>query len=317
MRKTATIPNNPNVDWYWSVLGNQQGYYNFLIQKWQFAKKKFPFLIKYTGAVSRWAGKFFPPITEPLDVELPWFGTLRLPANSPSNRTYLAKRYELDVVEKIKSLSLKGTTAIDIGAHAGYYSRLLVDLGAYVVAFEPNPTSFRYLNRNMAGYTWEAREEENFSHTLEECALSYHSGNAYLSDVNDLEHGRVMKEGTYSIPVKTLDDYWDMFETEVSLIKIDVEGGEAGVLAGADAFLTAHRETALILEYAPIFLNQLGMEQSSWKLLSGTLKHYGFSQYEVLEQGTKHALEEGAFPYSGDVACFNLYFPPRRPVALS
>ena len=51
---------------------------------------------------------------------------------------------------------------------------------------------------------------------------------------------------TYEVPCITLDSLWPLLWTRVSLIKIDVEGAEFEVLAGAKRLLSVHRPHLVI-----------------------------------------------------------------------
>lgn len=305
--KQRSVDKNYDPDWYWSVLFNRQALYSELIQVWQFSKRRMPVLNRFTGTVSTVAEKFFPPISQPLDVELPWGTvaspeTMRLPAHSPSNRTYMSGRYELDVVDKIQHLNLDGTVAIDIGAHAGYFSRLFANSGAIVMAFEPNPTSFQYLSSNMRG----------FEHVrLFESAVGGENRYAYLSDTSSLERGKITSQGTYSVRVVTLDSRVkeNLHESyPISLIKIDVEGLEGEVLRGASETLKNNKGIGLIVEYSPKEDDRIG---THWDELRGILIEYGFKEYEALERHTTHKLS-APFPYLADNGIYNLYIQPRE-----
>jgi FkbM family methyltransferase len=137
-----------------------------------------------------------------------------------------------------------GRTAIDVGANRGYYSWALAGVVAKVEAFEPNPL--------LAGF---ARAKLARKARVHEVALSDHSGTATLyiprSATGSSLHitgnlGNVYSQARVDevqVTVATLDSY--NFRN-VGFIKIDVEGSEMEVLAGARETIRRDRPNMLI-----------------------------------------------------------------------
>ncbi len=135
-------------------------------------------------------------------------------------------------------------TAIDVGANRGYYSWALAGVAATVEAFEPNPVLARF-----------ARAKLGRRARLHDVALSDHAGTATLyvprrasgSSLHITGNlGNVYpKRNVDKIQVRlaTLDSY--RFKS-VGFIKIDVEGSEMEVLAGARETIRTNRPTMLI-----------------------------------------------------------------------
>lgn len=293
-------------------LNLRQRIYRIGISTWQGAKKTLPFLNNYSHFVGRIAFALFPPHKGEVRAEVPWeFWASRgknyiiLPPNSPSSRTYLSKRYELEVVDKMVELPLgiNGTTAIDVGAHAGYYTKLMserVGPTGLVYAFEPNPISFKYLQKN----TKRALPVEA-SVFPAQVAIGDRSGKGFLEDVEDLEHGQVKSSGTFEIEVKTLDELFADRTTRIGLIKIDTEGHEVNVIKGARRLLANHPEVELIIEHQSL------RENDAYEMLSWILYVRGFTKYQVIERGTWHYIRD-PFPYPTHNIVYNLYFPARE-----
>ncbi len=61
---------------------------------------------------------------------------------------FLLGTYEKETSDFIRA-RVKGGVAIDVGAHIGYYSRLLSPLVDTVYAFEPDPTNYAFLVKNV------------------------------------------------------------------------------------------------------------------------------------------------------------------------
>ncbi len=290
----------------------RQRIYRTGIYIWQSAKRGFPFLNNYSHFVGRIAFAVFPPDRKEVTAEVPWDfwavkgpGYITLPPNSPSSRTYLSQRYELDVVDKMIELPLgiNGTTAIDVGAHAGYFTKLMserVGPTGLVYAFEPNPISFKYLQKNMRKAS--PMQASIFSNQV---AIGEKKSKGYLEDIDDLEHGMIKSSGTFEVEVETLDNLFADRSTRIGLIKIDTEGHEVNVIKGARNLLNNHPEVELIIEHQSL------KENDAYEMLSWILYVRGFTKYQVIERGTWHHLRD-PFPYQTHNIVYNLYFPSRE-----
>lgn len=154
--------------------------------------------------------------------------------------------YEKPAREKLRTLH--GNQFVDIGANIGLYTLLLKNNFHHVHAFEPNPETFKTLQRNT-------RKLSNVS--LYNIALTNHDGMVDFYD-NRLKGGvrgrsdahsgsslfsefkfsttshkldAVYRNGThYIVPGHTYDAHFSSYF--VDLVKIDVEGAEFLVLEG-------------------------------------------------------------------------------------
>jgi FkbM family methyltransferase len=135
--------------------------------------------------------------------------------------------------------------AVDVGANAGEFSFFMARYARDVVAFEPNPDLWPNLKR-LVGHRLR----------IEGVALSAAPGSATFRYVEDNtgvatieasnKLGMIEDAGTIrtrTVPVRTLDSY-DL--QDVSFIKIDVEGHEEAVIAGAIETLRRCRPALLI-----------------------------------------------------------------------
>ena len=142
-----------------------------------------------------------------------------------------------------------GSIVVDIGANHGYFTllaALLVGDVGHVVAFEPNPCVFDQLQTHVLMNDLESLV------SLRSCALGDRVGVAqlYVSQVPSnsglssltpnpdlLGTGGLSRTGTVTVRLDTFDRFLASSGlTTVDLVKIDVEGGEAEVIAGmADA----------------------------------------------------------------------------------
>jgi FkbM family methyltransferase len=156
----------------------------------------------------------------------------------------------------------KGDLVFDVGANAGIYSKVFLDLGAKVFAIEPQKNCVRYLNQAFKG---------NKHIIIIEKALGEEKGKGKLliSPTNDghstmsrqwlvaaKKSGRFADESycvfnePVDIPITTADSLIEKYGIP-SFIKIDVEGFEYDVLKG----LTKPVE-AMSFEFHPEFLDE-------------------------------------------------------------
>ena len=110
-------------------------------------------------------------------------------------------------------------TAIDIGAHVGYWSSRLVNDFEQVVAFEPVAEHLDCLRQNVTAPNLQ----------IEPYAVGIESGTELLEI--HLENSGMCRISTKGRPVsvKSIDSY---NLAHVDLVKIDVEGYEVNVLLG-------------------------------------------------------------------------------------
>ena len=136
-----------------------------------------------------------------------------------------------------------GDTMIDVGANVGTYSLLATTIDdVSVVAFEPSGQTYE-----RAALNFELNRVEERTRLFRQ-AVGAASGVAVLS-VGLGPRNMVLDpaERGEEVPMVTLDDLLPSTPGPVSLVKVDVEGGELDVLAGGSR-LIERDGPALILE---------------------------------------------------------------------
>jgi FkbM family methyltransferase len=172
----------------------------------------------------------------------------------------IAGTYEPDMTAPLADLARHGGTLYDIGAHVGYYTAAWLRLGGTrVEAFEPVPSTRQGLAAMLARNGLADRVG------VHDVALGCLAGQgamqvddadlgaasaAFLAGSAGLDSGLRLAPGhtARAVPVAVvrLDDYVrDKGLPPPTVIKLDVEGAEADVLAGAEAVLTIHRPAIL------------------------------------------------------------------------
>jgi len=140
--------------------------------------------------------------------------------------------------------------ALDIGAHVGLWSMHLAQHFDQVVAFEPVPLHAACFLRNLDG--------PDYDHvTLAEGALGDVNGECAVTTPRAVNSGEslVAIDGESGVvaPVARLDDLYAELvgECAVDLVKIDCEGYEAKVLAGAEATIRRDRPVVIVEQHDP------------------------------------------------------------------
>ena len=167
--------------------------------------------------------------------------------------------YDKFEIECLKRIIKKGDIAVDLGANIGYYTLILAQLVGefgHVYAFEPEPSNFELLSKNV--------KENNHNHvTLVQKAVSDKNSkiNLYVSKRNLASH-RIFdgedKRESIEIDVITLDEYFKNFEKPIKFIKIDVEGAEGATLLGASKIIKNSKNLVIMMEYFPKWIKKFG-----------------------------------------------------------
>lgn len=188
----------------------------------------------------------------------PYFGT---PVYFPKNALLFwavcdQGIFEADIVHRMVSLARPDTTVFDVGANLGLMSVPVLKgcPACRVVSFEPSPSSLPYLRQTAAASPYCERWTVIGSAVSDRAGeLDFTVGSARDAVYEGFRSGdRIAGGSVIKVPVTTLDDAWrSLGEPDVSLIKIDVEGAEAGVLAGADGLLERCHPALLVEWFAP------------------------------------------------------------------
>jgi FkbM family methyltransferase len=142
----------------------------------------------------------------------------------------------------------------DVGANLGSYSLavLAANPSARIFAFEPHPETFRGLSSNLAGCGVElvnagCGSEEGRIALYDYSSAGSEHASLYQGVIEQL-HGQ--KARSHDVRIVPLDGFAsDRGIARIDLLKIDTEGHELEVLAGAKRLIADRRVTAIHFEF--------------------------------------------------------------------
>lgn len=145
--------------------------------------------------------------------------------------------YQFDKLQVAVKRCKKRRVALDIGAHVGFWSMWLAEAFQMVYAFEPVPEHIRCFQRNVLQANVSLQEIAVGAERgeLSMCLDAENSGKAYgwFAEVPG-------RELVTMVPIDSLG------LQKVDFIKIDVEGMEPQVIAGAAATINTCRPVVLV-----------------------------------------------------------------------
>jgi FkbM family methyltransferase len=201
-----------------------------------------------------------------------------LPATGASALAY-ANPLELNEVNAWRRILTPGDLFVDAGANIGSFSVIAAEMGARILAIEPDPHAAATFRRNM--------ELNGFEYELIEAAVADREGQAQFSiGKGVLNH--ILTDGDSGRHIRTITLDALLEEAFVSGLKLDVEGAELLALKGAQRALAEHRIAYLQLEWNPqSSVNFSAARDEIHALLSG----FGYELCRPDESGQLHPLQ--------------------------
>jgi FkbM family methyltransferase len=151
--------------------------------------------------------------------------------------------YEFQKQRHFVELVRKGDCVLDIGANVGLYSLLASRLAGEtgrVIAFEPLPANLDVLRRHL-----HLNRVTNV--TVLGNAVTDVEGKSRFACSTNPSMGSLCRCGESEVETVTLDGLWKRGVVPCpDVVKIDVEGAEAGVLRGAEQLLSECRPTIIL-----------------------------------------------------------------------
>lgn len=191
--------------------------------------------------------------------------------------------HELTEIKFLKQIIKNGDTVLDLGANIGVYTLIfakLVGKSGHVFAFEPDPTNFEILSKNV-------KENKHENVTLVQKAVSEKNDRIklFVSKRNHASH-RIFdseeKRNSIEVDVITLDTYFKKIKNPINFIKMDVEGVEGATLLGASNIIKNSKDLVIMMEYFPKWIRKYGMnpEEILDSLIEKKFKLFNINQKE-------------------------------------
>lgn len=182
--------------------------------------------------------------TAGMDIESVIVETVRGPLEVPARDQYITPllqetgTYSEGEAQLYRALLDPGSVALDIGANVGVMTVAMADAvgpTGRVLAFEPQPGINAMLSRNVEGKPWVEVQRK---------AVGAEMGTTRIANPTNVGPERSFNYGAVGAGKVLRSELGDMVDTEVvtvdslaldrcDFIKIDVEGGEPQVMAGA------------------------------------------------------------------------------------
>lgn len=138
---------------------------------------------------------------------------------------------------------------VDVGANCGLYSLIAAKHGMPVLAIEPNPLNFLRLRQNLEHNGFTGVRPLSLAMGDRPGVASLYGGGEGASLLRNW--GGMTNTYIHEVEVSTLDALLSSYgPSSRILIKIDVEGHEPAVLAGARALIVRERAPTWIIEHS-------------------------------------------------------------------
>ena len=205
-------------------------------------------------------------------------GALTLRVYEPSERVLFAKYLHGDM------------TLVDIGANLGLYTAVSMHHlgeGGQIVAFEPHPQTYEFLEKNIAANQSNERAcphvyPFNLAATPEPTKLELRLNPENRGD-NRTYHGTYQGKmetwDTMEVEGRPVDDVLaELGIQEVNFVKIDIQGYEQNAISGFQKTLARSQNVILLSEFWPKGLQEAGGSATEYLQM---LTDLGFTLYKL------------------------------------
>lgn len=168
------------------------------------------------------------------------------PNSTNATANIYVKTYEAEYIYFLRNNLAKGGISLDIGAHMGIYTLLLVDHFDGGYCFEPAKDNFTALENNFFLNRMVNFKAVNLAVSDMSKSVSFLNDGPF-SGTNRIE----INSSTNDIPAVSIDDYItsNSLNTEkIAFVKIDTEGHEFSVLKGMKNLLASNKSMLILME---------------------------------------------------------------------
>jgi FkbM family methyltransferase len=207
-----------------------------------------------------------------------------------SKSVFVSGEFEGAELDYICRTVAPGATVVDVGANIGTHTLTLANCigpnGGRVHSFDPSE-AFDTLTENIELNHFQDRV------TLNRCAAGEKNGTLRLAKVAAGSEGYISRgtpslesftaTGYFEVPMVTLDSYAASHNLpQIDFLKVDVEGGEPFVFAGAQKLLEARAIRNVMFEVNEFCLSSMGFNGSD---LVQQLRANGFELFLLGKDG--------------------------------
>lgn len=232
--------------------------------------------------------------------------------------------YEADVADVFLRAVRDGDTVFDVGANVGFFTLLgafLAGPTGRVVSFEPAAENLRRLAANIAlnDVANITVVEQPVSDGIEDTAFHLNSDNAgghSLWAPGNFPANAKSREAPRSIAMRTTTIDAEVARLNLApprVIKIDTEGAEHKVLAGAAGLLQGRKVPYIVAELHEFGLQQMGSSQAA---LRGFMAEFGYETFLLYLDGSLPRLAPRATRISSPFFLNLLFSTPENVAAL-
>lgn len=207
------------------------------------------------------------------------------------SKVYTGYIFESGTLYFIRDRLRAGQTVLDVGANVGYFSLLFSKIVGHtgrVLAFEPGEFSVKLLreNKKINGYNW--LEVYQAALGEKDKIVSFNSGKPGMDVYNscgDICHPSADPSQFQKVEIKQLrGDSW--FESHninhIDLMKLDVEGGEYGVIKGMFKMFEQRKVSVLLIEITYEMSKAFGYQP---KDIISLLRQFGYDWFYLQPTG--------------------------------
>jgi FkbM family methyltransferase len=200
-------------------------------------------------------------------------------------RAWKEGREEAQMTALFKQAVEPGDVVLDVGGYLGYFTLLAARAAGpegRVIVVEANPQSQELLERNIDRNGFAERVTTRWTAVAAEPGTATFYWDASDGSTSGLARPENLG-GTYEVTVATIDSLLEG-EPPLDVVKIDIEGGEVGALAGMQETLAAAKPgLKLFIEVNPDALAHAG---TSGDALLAQLRDAGFT-IDVIDEAAK------------------------------
>ena len=185
-----------------------------------------------------------------------------------------ADRYALEKLLEVVKAEIKGRTVLDVGANIGNHALAFSEIAARVFSFEPHPVTYQLLSLNIRNQKNITAVNSGASDTAAQLRAISPVNNRGATSIS--ERPIVAGEEAWVFNVEPLDSRNDINETDVAMIKMDVEGHEEFALRGLEKCIRRNKPLIVVEQNTSAIANNTS---ATFELL----KSFGYSTFYSID----------------------------------